>query len=95
MKFEVGDKVRLVKGGTLGWEETPWWETAGLKLGQEYVVSEASFTSVRVEGYPYGHAVEHFELAERAGKLEPELVGTEVKAEIEGKTYKVKVLEKL
>lgn len=38
--MEIGEKVKLVKAGPLGWESADWVTIAGLELGNVYTIIE-------------------------------------------------------
>ena len=38
--FKIGDRVKLVKEGPVGWESEDWAAEAGLELGKIYTVSD-------------------------------------------------------
>jgi hypothetical protein len=63
-KFKMGDKVKLVKGGIIGYETMPWWKEDGLKIGSEYTVDYVTDTAagIIINGYRYTHHPSHFEL---------------------------------
>jgi len=59
-EFEVGEKVKLVRGGKIGWESKEWWKNAGLVIGGIYEIEEAyNNSSISVKGY--NHHSNHFE----------------------------------
>jgi hypothetical protein len=67
-KFKVGDKVRYIKAGLIGWESMDWAEMAGCVLGREYTISCTSPINaklwVSVKGGQKNYAIhpDHFEL---------------------------------
>lgn len=70
-KFKVGQVVRLVKHGRIGWEidaESPeWTHLDGLVEGVKYTVSEVSTSgNIAVEESDYGlrHHPDHFTAAD-------------------------------
>jgi hypothetical protein len=64
-KFKKGDKVKLVKGGIIGYETMPWWKEDGLKIGDECIISRVNyFGDIELIDCTYAHHPDHFELVD-------------------------------
>jgi len=82
-KFKKGDKVRLIKGGNIGSESTPWWKYSGLMIGNEYIVEYTRNDGIKVETYPFIHHINHFELIKSCKEYVVKLTQNEVDALID------------
>ena len=83
-KFKKGDKIKLVRGSTIGWEGTAWWEGDDLKIGEEYTVGHVANTgNIVIEGHRYTHHPDHFELVEKTNNYIVKLNQDEVDALID------------
>ena len=78
--FNVGDKVRLVKGGMIDWENNQWWEYDELEIGQEYTISIIDDDSILLHDHIYAHHQDHFELVEKGDNYIVKLTQDEVNA---------------
>lgn len=78
--FKVGDVVRYVRPGILGWESVDWAEMAGCILGEKYTVVYIDddwcrvFSSVPNRILRYDIHPEHFELAEHTTTYKPNCI---------------------
>ena len=60
--FKVGDRVKFVRKGTIGWEVIDWTKDVGFELGNTYTVQKSLPDSVQIEGSIYDFHPHHFEL---------------------------------
>jgi len=82
--FNVGDRVRLVRGGVIGWEGRSWWEVEHLKILGEYTIQDISDDGdVLLSNSGYWHHPDHFELVVRQKEYKVRLTQSEVDALID------------
>ena len=63
VEYKVGDKVKFVKTGKIGWESQEWYKRDKLLLGAEYVVNHIMGDGgTALDGGGFFHHHLHFEL---------------------------------
>lgn len=68
-EFKPGDSVKFVKGGLCGIEETEWWKSERLILGNTYEIYEISDKgNPKVAKGGLWHHKDHFELTNKQNK---------------------------